>query len=581
MKIWSKLKDMKIYPKLVIFFLVSILPLYVVGWHTNAIGSKTMEKEIRDSATTKTHYYLESFTSDMTRIVQIINNYGEDEDIEKLSTMAPFMTQFERFQAINRIQGKLVALKNSSAYIKNARVYVPILERTIDYKGYYAETIASDEIDALASTYENGGPFVFLHDRLLFGLVFPGRMQSEQPPTFVFEVELDMAAIHDSLLRINSNSNTTIELVHQSQNWAISTKTGHFMNAMLNPDQLSSFGGSAGNTFLSVDGTRYLMTYEGDPVFGISIYMFIPEKEIFGAFQAYQKLIIVLAVLMVTLIFLITFGVHRFIHRPLVTLIQALRKVERGDFDVAVRSRRSQDEFSYVYLQFNSMVMKLKQLIQENYEQKISAQRSQLKQLQAQINPHFLYNSFFTLYQMVNEGDRAHSLSLIKHLRVYFQFITRNAQDEVPLYEEVNHALSFLQIQQMRFEDRIQVVVEDLPESIRHVMIPRLILQPLIENAFQHGLEEKTDNGLIQVKFKANDRSASLIVEDNGDSLQDEDLADLQQRLLSDDKYAETTGLINIHRRLQMFYSKEAGLRIDRGEWGGLRAEIIIPMEEG
>lgn len=580
MKVLSKLKAMKLYPKLVIFFLVSILPLYVVGWYTNSLGSDTMEKEIRNSATTRTHYYLESFKSDMTRILQIINNYAEDDDIEKLSTMAPYMSQFERFQAINRIQGKLLALKNSSGYIKNARLYVPILERTIDVTGYYTETMDEGDIDALARTYENGGPFVYRNGRLLFGLVFPGFAASDQLPTFAVEVELDMAAIRSSLLRINNNSSTTIDLVHDSKEWAISTNADIPMSDMVDRDQLRSFGASAGNTFLSVNGNRYLMTYEGDSFIGVSIYMFIPEKEIFGAFQAYQKLIIVLAVLMVTLILLITFGVHRFIHRPLVTLIQALRKVERGDFEVAIRSRRSQDEFSYVYWQFNSMVARLKQLIRENYEQQIRAQRSELKQLQAQINPHFLYNSFFTLYQMVNEGDRENSLSLIKHLRIYFQFITRNAQDEVPLHEEVSHALSFLQIQKMRFEDRIRIVVEELPESVRQLKVPRLILQPLIENAFQHGLEDKTDDGLIRVKFREDDLSVGIIVEDNGDSLSEEDLAELRHRLLSDDKYAETTGLINIHRRLQTFYPEGAGLLVERGEYGGLRVEILITKKE-
>jgi two-component system sensor histidine kinase YesM len=569
-----RIKAMKLFPKLLIFFLVSILPLYAVSWYTISLGSQTMEKEIRESATTRSRYYLETFKSNMTRILQIINNYTDDDDIDMLSNMADYMTQFERFQAINGIRSKLLALKNSSPFIKEARLFIPSLERTIDSTGYYAIVPEEGEIRALADNHRTRGPFVVWEDRLLVGLVFPGG--SGQPPNYVLEVELDKQAIRRSLSQLVSVSGTTLELRHNTEGWSITSNDRVVMTDILAETRLLPDAPDRGSTFVKIDGQNYLLTYEGDSELAISIYMFVPEHEVYGTFKAYQKLIVVLACLMLLLIVLVTLGVHRFIHRPLVRLIHALRRVERGDFDFTIRPN-SQDEFGYVYLQLNLMLARLKELIRENYEQKILAQRSELKQLQAQINPHFLYNSFFTLYQLIEEGDREQSLMLVKHLRTYFQFITRNAEDRIPLYWEVEHALSYLQIQQMRFEDRIHVSIEHIPDSFHDILVPRLIVQPLIENAYQHGLEDKAENGWILVRFDEDENRVRVIVEDNGDSLTEEELQELRRRLDSEDRYMETTGLVNIHRRLNIFFSGEGGLSVRRSVHGGLYVELTIP----
>lgn len=577
----ERFKSMKLYPKLLLFFLVSILPLYAVSWYTVSLGSKAMEQEIRASASAKTRYYMETFKSNMVRILQIIHDYSSDDDIDMLSNLAHQMTQFERFQAINRIRSKLLALKNTSPFIKEARLYVPLLERTIDSAGYHQEVMEQAEIEAIAANYLVDGPFVRWEDRLLFGIVYPGRSSHEQPPTFVLAVELDQKEIRRSLARLLNDPNSTIELRHESEGWTISSSGRKPITDDLEQRGLLPGDPAAGHAFLTLEDQQYFMTHVGDSELAISIYLFVPEQEIYGTFRYYQRLIIVLAVLMLLLILFVSFGVHGFIHRPLVRLIQALRRVERGDFETAIETGRRRDEFDYVYSQFNSMLARLKQLIQENYEQKILAQRSELKQLQTQINPHFLYNSFFILYQLVDEGDRQQSLMLLKHLRTYFQFITRNAEDKVPLQWEMEHALSYLYIQQMRFEDRIRVEVDPLPESFRDIQVPRLIVQPVIENAYKYGLEDKAEDGLLILRFREDDSMVYIQVEDNGESLSDDDLAELEAKLRSENKFVETTGLVNIHRRLNIFFSGKGGLSVARGEHGGLSVVLCIPKEGG
>ena len=118
-------------------------------------------------------------------------------------------------------------------------------------------------------------------------------------------------------------------------------------------------------------------------------------------------------------------------------------------------------------------------------------QRAELKQLQSQINPHFLFNSYFLLHRLIKSRNFERAVEISKNMGTYFQFITRNASDTVSLLREYEHAEIYADIQSLRFEGRIAVEVEPLPLCCQSIMVPRLIIQPSIENAFAHRLENK------------------------------------------------------------------------------------------
>lgn len=212
-------------------------------------------------------------------------------------------------------------------------------------------------------------------------------------------------------------------------------------------------------------------------------------------------------------------------------------------------------------------------LVDELIEQKELAQQSELKQLQAQINPHFLYNSFFSLRNKIRreELDSAEKLSSL--LGTYFRFLTRNDEGNVPLKNEVEHAGSYAEIQHMRFYDRIQVQFDELPMDCREVLVPRLILQPVIENALNYGLEEKEEDGLLRVSFQKKEDILEIHVEDNGDYFTDEKMQKLRQKLERKD---QITGLVNIHNRLLLYWGEKSGIVIERSVLGG--AEIILKI---
>lgn len=225
-------------------------------------------------------------------------------------------------------------------------------------------------------------------------------------------------------------------------------------------------------------------------------------------------------------------------------------------------------------------MQRLNRLIQEVYEQKYRAQLSELKQLQAQINPHFLYNSFFILSKMARESEDEHVYQFARALGSYYKFITRNSSELISLKEEWEHTRMYMLIQTYRFGNRIHADMEEVPAPFRDMQVPMLILQPLVENAYKYALEPIAGSGRIHIFFEEHPASLVIIIEDNGEQVDEEKIESIRLMLNSDEMMGETTAMINIHRRLRILFGPSSGLNIVRRPGGGLRVEMHIALEK-
>jgi two-component system sensor histidine kinase YesM len=274
-------------------------------------------------------------------------------------------------------------------------------------------------------------------------------------------------------------------------------------------------------------------------------------------------------------------GVIKIIHHPLNKLIYSFQKVETGDLSIRI-NEKEKSEFNYLYQGFNRMADNLDNLINQVYNQKLLLQKAEFKQLQAQINPHFLYNSFFMLHRMIQSEMQEESVKMASELGLYFKYITRNKSEFVSLKDEYAHARIYSNIQALRFEGRIEVSFEELPTDAAFIQVPRLILQPVIENAYNYGLENMVEGGLLKVSFTKGYQQLSIHVEDNGNSLPDDKLDSLRKSLNIPDTSlttGEISALLNIHQRMQIFFKSQEPLRVERSVLGGLK--VILNIEIG
>lgn len=293
--------------------------------------------------------------------------------------------------------------------------------------------------------------------------------------------------------------------------------------------------------------------------------------------EKYKNLYLIFALISFIIIVLYAFFTYRFVHIPLGRLVKAFRKVENGDLSIAI-DHHPANEFRYLFMRFNAMVENLKILVEQVYKQKILTQKAELKQLQAQINPHFLYNSFFILHRMVKDGDQ-NAVVFSKQIGNYLKFVTRSAEDDVTLISEIQHARIYSDIQAMRFSNRIKVNFDELPGEYENFIVPKLILQPLIENVFEHGLKGKVTNGIVNIYFNFLGKGFFIILEDNGDELSDIQLEKLQKLINDQNEDIENTAIININKRIKYKFGEESGLDITRSKLGGLMVVIKFVIQ--
>jgi len=227
------------------------------------------------------------------------------------------------------------------------------------------------------------------------------------------------------------------------------------------------------------------------------------------------------------------------------------------------------------------MIDRIKNLIEQVYKQKILYQKAELKQLQSQINPHFLYNSYFVLRDMAENQDCEGLAEYTKLMGTYFQYITRNSGQSATLSQEVEHARIYAMFQERRFRNRMKLIFGELPQSMCDQVVPKVVLQPLIENAFEHGLKNTVKDGILRVSFKEDTHYCRIFVEDNGKDLSDESLEELSNNLNNEDNDIEQTGLINIHRRIRLSFGLNSGIYVSRSELGGLCVEMRIEKPGG
>lgn len=273
---------------------------------------------------------------------------------------------------------------------------------------------------------------------------------------------------------------------------------------------------------------------------------------------------------------------NRQIYRPLYRLlIEAFDHMEKNDFSYRIEVQNENDFFHSVYEKYNHMAETMQQYIETNLQQKILVSQSNLKQLQSQISPHFMYNSYYVLYRMIRRGDQENSLHLAEYLGSFYHYITRNADDEKHLSEEIEHAENYARIQKYRFRDNLHVEIAKPDECIADVYVPRLILQPILENAFKYAYESGNGDPMrLELGYEIrSDQDFDIIIENSGE-ISDETLQSLNEKLQSTDMQMETTAIININRRLKLYFGDKSGLLVGRSELGGLKVIVHVFMGE-
>jgi len=270
--------------------------------------------------------------------------------------------------------------------------------------------------------------------------------------------------------------------------------------------------------------------------------------------------------------------------RPLMELRRKMKEVQSGSFSVRAKVS-TRDEIGFVTESFNRMVSQLERLVKEVYEVRIREKEAQLSALQSQMNPHFLYNTLESISMLAIHNDQLYLSSTVANLGKLLRYTVDNRQTKVLLQDEIRFVQAYIQIQTMRLGDKFKTEIYVDP-SLQIALIPKLLIQPLIENAIEHGMGEQPMS--IRIHADVDGNRLRLIIEDNGKGMSETTARSVISHMKSglNDLTQESFGmkrkgyaLRNSHQRIRLLYGNQFGIQINNRLSAGVRFTITIPLE--
>lgn len=294
--------------------------------------------------------------------------------------------------------------------------------------------------------------------------------------------------------------------------------------------------------------------------------------------QKAQSIYLVMAVGLVAVALFLSNIIARNITLPIQKLRDSMARVQEGDFHGADIEVLSENEIGSLTKSFNVMTHRIEELMEQNIHEQEQKRRSEMKALQSQINPHFLYNTLDSIIWMA-EGKKNEEVVLMTAslARLLRQSIS-NEDEVVSIGNEIEYVRSYLTIQKMRYKDKLEFEI-DVDPSIKYIKIVKLVLQPIVENAIYHGLKYKESKGLLIVRGYTRGENAFIEIADNGVGMDAETLKHIFERHKVN-YHSNGVGVYNVQKRLQLHYGADYGITY-RSEPGiGTTATIIIPRNQ-
>ncbi|OMC94952.1 histidine kinase [Paenibacillus sp. FSL R5-0636] len=330
---------------------------------------------------------------------------------------------------------------------------------------------------------------------------------------------------------------------------------------------------------VKLNGKNYLVSSVKSSYLDWNLIDVVPLYQILKPISLSQDLFYISMILLFVMGISASILLYRNVQYPIKKLIKGLRRVQRGDYSVRLHNE-GRNEFSFLFHRFNDMSHQIQDLIENVFNEKIRAREATLKQLQAQINPHFLYNCLGYIINMAQMKDEDAVVSMAYNLSAYYRYTTRMERETASLDEEIKLLVNYLDIQKLR-NARIDYHIE-IPENMLSQSVPRLMLQPIVENSVIHGVAKSYSSGEISISGEISNGFCKIYIDDDGPGLNPEQLEALNRKMQEPLQEEMGCGLWNTNQRIMHLFGNQSCLTFKPSPLGGFRTEIIweIPTED-
>ncbi|WP_230398103.1 sensor histidine kinase [Novisyntrophococcus fermenticellae] len=563
----------KSFYKMLIPMLIICASFFLIGLLSNQYSKKVLTEKVMEQMDTKVTVWKDNLEQQVDSLLLIQSNLIHGDEIAEFDMIWGSMSPYERYERIIQLSDRLNEIGILHSNVSSIKVYFSNLKIVVSGNNPIKDIYEADNFFDYKQIYVDKNSGIYLTN--YSPSIKPET--SEQKVNYYIRSYIPNSKLMDSLVKdlpkeegmlllLDGNGEIISRYVNDMQYFGESRGMIEKLSDRIRRNGKKDFrvtGNDFATCIYSEDMNLYLAyVYPGDMIQKPLSFFMMLNAILAGCVLAFLIIYIKYASVILA--------------KPINRIMEAMGETNES----FLIQDKNQDEFSIIYARYNQMINRTQNLMEEKMQAQYQTKMAELQQLQYQIQPHFLYNSIFTVYRMAKLDENEEIAEYTEQLGQYYRYITKSTDKIVTVEQELAHLKNYLYIQGIRFGNRITVQIDDFsPEALEYPIAP-ILLQPMVENAFEHGLKDVLSDGWLHIAGWVKDGVFCFRVEDNGSGLSENKIQKLNEQIHRDKIGSEEIhGLTNINTRVRALYGGISGLRIENRRGGGLRVTLKIKGE--
>ncbi|CAM4117207.1 cache domain-containing sensor histidine kinase [Lederbergia lenta] len=585
----KKLMSLKLHTKLMLFFsAITLIPLLFLGIFTYQVSSKMVKEQVSKGIMGKLTQINKNLAFFSRDIEQLSNYIYRSDVVHSVLEKPESRTNLEKYQDFKQIETLFDSVLGTKTWDINLYIlgfngdryftgdYLPLEYSDIQANWGIFRKAEEGKGAAVWDTHytikHTGEQEVVLR----VGRLIKSPQNEETIGYLVIDIlETSIAELYQSDYEDTQNQLFLLD----AEGYVISgfpSKTT--IGTRMRHESMDNIMGSQSGFFdTNWNEKKYITIFDTNEETNYKIATFLPENNIVKSGRSIRFLTILLIIIGFIVAVWLSYFFSLTITTPVNRLNKIMKKVESGNLDVRFQAK-FQDEISDLGRNFNKMIIKLKTSIKDSLEKKNRLQKAEIQTLRAQINPHFLYNTLETMSAIAKiKGVRTIS-ELAISLGEMMRYSIKKDSELVRLEEDLSLLERYLYIQEVRFREKITIIFT-VDESTKHLFIPPLLIQPIVENAIIHGLETKVGKGKLLIRIFSRNAFLYVEIKDDGIGMSVEKLAYVNRLLHHTETAGESgIGLENVMKRISLYFGDNYGLTVDSEKDTGTTIIMKLPI---
>ena len=581
MKKWKSFSDWRLRTKLFFILALCLVVSMLLSVYNMFHISRAYDRELYGALSNFLSLSVTEIGYKLDNVQQMTTDLGQDSQIQTYlshnkDASRAFSSEYNALYYLVQDyykKNRVNCVSNITLYTGNftlrsntsANVYVP----DEVYKDLYEAALGANGATVCVTDYSR--------DYGLFFVKAIRRIENLRLDTLGIEVvQVDLEKLVKSSVSLNQYDNVIFVLTRPQDGAVMYSSAGE-----AGPQTLPTLDTESRWDICKLDSVKYFVTADGSADYPWDYLCLVPYNEIYASIRDALLFCILFFLAGIALTFLVCHFLVDRITRRFAKLISQMDQFAKYTPDMVLpvdefsgEEREAGDEVGMLSRHFSHMAREIDGLIQTDYTNRILLREAQLKALEAQINPHFLYNTLSAINWRAKMRGAQEISDMVEALSNLLRVTLNDDSGLIPLEQELSLVQSYIVIQRIRFDETLDYRLAVEADELKDVLIPKLTLQPLIENAIRYGLEQSTQICRVQLSVRRQGAQLVLLVQNDGSLYEDDLLEKLRQKTVTPHGYG--IGLLNIEKSLEFAFGKEAGLEL-YNEDGMATARITIP----